>query len=498
MGFKIENNILLKYTGNEKEIIIPKGVIEIAENAFKKTSITKVVIPNTVKKIGMTAFMNCMELESVKLSNNLEELEPGLFSGCVKLNKIKIPDGIVRIKRAVFDYCFSLEKINIPDSVEVIEAYAFDACVSLKKINLPDSVIEIEDNAFEKCINLKKVLIPLSVREIGTDVFKDCESLNMVLVPIGLDFYMESLPEDCKVFGYGMAFFDDGQSISRLDIDTTFNVPDQFTKINGFSCCSDLKTINISKNISEIDKESFDTCYNLEEINVDDDNPYYSSVEGVLYNKEKTILIRYPENKKDKTFIVPDSVTEIADKAFFSCNLIEKIIISDKVTDIGRGAFWINSALKEINISPDNINFTSVDGVFYNKDKTVLITFPPAKEIKEFIVPQSVNLIPDLAFDGCDYLESVTIPEGIQALFTGTFQQSHNLKEINLPNSLEMIYVATFMGCKSLEKIVIPKNVKLIGLAAFVDCSNLKMIKAPKELDLGEACVPKECKIIRY
>ncbi len=261
------------------------------------------------------------------------------------------------------------------------------------------------------------------------------------------------------------------------------------TKINkyAFSGNSSLENVTIPDSVTEIGDQAFVFCGSTS-INVDKNNTAYSSQDGILYNKDKTELIRYPKRKRDKEYKILDSVTIIGNYAFEGCLLIENVTIPDSVTEIGRGAFTRSciisanipksviyigwnafeqcTSLTDINVDNNNTAYSSLNGVFFNKDKTELICCPAGKTDKEYSVPDGVTKIGDHAFEYC-FLTSVTLPDSVTTIDISAFYGCMKLEKINIPDSVTSIGTYAFYGCENLKSIEIPKSVKTISNHAF-------------------------------
>jgi len=205
-----------------------------------------------------------------------------------------------------------------------------------------------------------------------------------------------------------------------------------FTSIpnNAFQLCTNLTGIIIPNSVTSIGTGVFDGCTSLSIIDVDADNNAYSSQNGLLYNKDKTILIRYPEGKTGSTFTIPNGVTSIGDGAFSDCTRLTSVTIPDIVTSIGNGAFAGCTSLTTINVDVGNSTYSSQDGVLYNKAKTVLIQYLAGKIGSTFTIPDSVTSIQGNAFDGCTSLTSVIIPDSVTSIGYGAFWGCTNLTSI--------------------------------------------------------------------
>ena len=193
-------------------------------------------------------------------------------------------------------------------------------------------------------------------------------------------------------------------------------------------------------------------------ISVDENNENYSSDNGILFNKDKTILVQYPSAKDitayeipesvttigDGAFdcctslasvTIPDSVTSIGNYAFYECTSLASITIPNSVTSIGRGAFEDCASLASISVDENNENYSSDDGILFNKDKTILVQYPSGKTTSTYSIPNSVTSIGNYAFYGCTNLTSVTIPNSVTSIGDCAFEGCTSLASITIPNS---------------------------------------------------------------
>ena len=321
---------------------------------------------------------------------------------------------------------------------------------------------------------------------------------------------------------YEYSLLDDGTiEISKyIGSDKEITIPDtidgkKVTSIGNcvFEHCIGLESITIPENITNIENMAFDYCKNLESINVDVDNNIYSSIDGVLFNKEQDKILFFPYNKSD-SYEIPDSVTSIGDGAFYRCYNLTNIIIPDSVTSIGNSAFFGCHDLTNI-IIPDSVtsienyafcgcaNFTSItipdsvtsigEGAFSGCRILTSITIPDSVtsisnetfrfcyKLTDIIIPNSVTSIGKMAFEACD-LTNITIPNSVTSIGGGAFRYCTRLANITISNSVTSIYLDTFSSCSSLTSIIIPDSVTSIGNAAFADCSSLTNITIPNSV----------------
>ena len=536
-------------------ITIPNSVTSIGDSAFEDcTSLTSITIPNGVTSIGDSAFEGCTSLTSITIPNSVTSIGFGAFIGCSSLTSITIPDSVTCIGDSAFNGCTSLTSITIPDSVTSIGESAFSGCSSLASITIPDSVMSIGNDAFHECSSLTSITIPNSVTSIGDYAFLGCSRLTAIDVNTdnkdytsvnGVLFYNDktiicypagkkgnnykipdgvtsicwyafsgctsltsiTIPDSVTEIG-GSAF----ENCSSL---TSITIPDSVTSIGigAFVGCSSLTSIMIPDNVTYIGGAVFADCSSLTEIKVSTQNAKYVSVNGVLYNKDKTTIMCYPAGKKDKNYKILDGVTEICTSAFNGCSSLTSITIPDSVTEIGVSAFSGCSSLTGITIPdsvtridmstfrgcssftsitiPDNVtyidiwafngctgltaidvkagnnNYTSVNGVLFNKDKTELICYPAGKTDKSYNIPNCVTNVGGWAFDGCTSLTSITIPDSVTEIDWSAFEGCTSLTSITIPDSVTEIGWSAFEGCTSLKSITIPSSVTSIGKNAF-------------------------------
>ena len=211
--------------------------------------------------------------------------------------------------------------------------------------------------------------------------------------------------------------------------------PVAFVGSEAFVDCTNLRSITVPESVRM--DSWFYSPPNLTEINVSENNPYCSSIDGVLFDKEKTYLIGYPTNKANKTYAIPNGVIRISDTAFGECNNLVSITIPDSITDLDYYSFYYCSNLTEINVSENNPYYSSVDGVLFDKDKTSLIKYPENKENETYTIPNSVTSIGNYAFSYCNSLTSINIPDGVTSIGNSAFYKCTALSDVYYGGSEE-------------------------------------------------------------
>ena len=298
------------------------------------------------------------------------------FSDCSSLTSITIPNSVTSIGDYAFYDCINLTSATIPDSVTSIGNYVFWGCSSLTGMVIPESVTSIGYNAFSFCSSLTSITIPDSVIEIGDEAFLGCSSLTRV-----------TIPDNVTSIGYG-----------------------------AFQRCSSLTSIKIPSSVIKIDYNSFGNCTSLTAINVDPKNTEYSSVAGVLFNKDKSELLAYPAGK-GTSYLIPSTVTNIGVLAFSGCSSLTSITIPDSVTSIGCDAFYGCKGLTSITI-PNSVTSIGIDA------------FSGCSSLTSIIIPIGVTNIDNYAFYGCKGLTSIAIPDSVTSIYGSAFEDCSSLKDV--------------------------------------------------------------------
>ena len=253
-----------------------------------------------------------------------------------------------------------------------------------------------------------------------------------------------------------------------------------------FVHCRSMESIAIPMSVTSIEDWTFDICPGLISIEVAADNPCFSSQDGVLFNKDKTELLRYPMNKPDVAYNIPDGVKHIGKTAFWGSHGLVYITISKDVKDmpVGLGLFNNCRGLASIEVVSDNPWYSSQDGVLFSKDKTKLLSYPKNKLGGVYIIPDEVKHIGTFAFYRCSGLTSLVIPEGVTSIGDSVFYECFSLTTITIPASVKSIDERTFENSCLTELIVravVPPVVKTVWSSRKNDMDKSIPVYVPAE-----------------
>lgn len=479
------------YCFNLASVNLPGSVTIIGNEAFLYcTSLTGVTIPSSVATLGEDAFMECSSLTYAYFTGNapansgdafnddtvmvfylpgttgwgttfdgaptMEGTPPYQFTyvtnnDCITITgytgpggPVAIPDTINGIPvTSVGDYAFlnsSFTSVLIPDNITNIGMNAFAQCYGLTSVVIPDSVTNIEFGAFEGCTGLMNVALPDNVISIGDESFFGCMSLTNVAIP---------------------------NTVTSIGNST-------------FGGCTSLGSITIPNSVTNIGVDAFLFCTNMTNIFVDADNPNFSSLNGVLFDKAQDTLVECPSGLTNNSYAIPDGVVTIAEDAFDYCHNVTRFTIPGSLTNIVGPPFNDCAGLTNICVNATNPAYSALNGVLFDKAEDTLVQYPPGLTNDSYIIPNSVAIIQGDAFSFCAHLANLTIPNSVTNIGEwGTFLGCSSLVSVVIPNGVSSIPDDAFSYCTSLANAIIPGSVTSIGLDAFVGCSNLTSIVIP-------------------
>ena len=347
----------------------------------------KVIIPNKIKHNGH--------------SYTVTAIGDFAFTKCADLKSINIPNSVQKIGISAFSCCDNLRKITIPNSVTEIGSGVFSNCSNLESVILPDSLSVIPDCSFSGCERLKSAVFPLNVKKIGSWAFARCSGISHIDIP---------------------------NSVTEIELGSFFG-------------CPNIKSISIPSSVTKIGLVAFSNCNQLSSIVVDGNNPIYDSrnnSNAIILTATNSLIFGCASS------IIPYSIAEIGEYAFFACDGISSLYLPETLEKIGFNAFNGCSHIKNISI-PNSVKDIKSS------------TFKGCSQLKSVSIPNSVTNIGWEAFADCEELESISIPDSITTIGFATFANCKKLKSVHFPNSVIWIDSRAFSGCTHLDKTTTAK-----------------------------------------
>ena len=503
-----------------------------------------------LSEVSRQLFAQCGTLESIVFPESVTSIGESLFYNTWNLKSVTFLGEIPEIPSCTFYCSNSLETVSFGGPVKSVGISAFDSCLSLQSVDFLKTVENIEDRAFFNCKSLTEVYIPACTTDIGRGAFSGCNGLTSFEVDSSNQFYA----------------FEDGYLCDKnkttikacLNYDEEIIIPEYVIEIEQsvFSSLSNLKKVVIGQNVKKIDSYAFAWnrnlelvviparvseiqngvfagCQNLVDIQVDNNNEYYTAVNGIFYSKDQKTLISYPSASGE--VVIPDFVTTIYQEAMRNNDYVTKVVMGNNVQSIGSQAFYYNTNLSEITIS-GNISsvgdqafenceklskviyagtqemWNEVSGSFGRNNNELLnanltctgevplpdtnVVYVSASEAANMIYslsgrtrlvvtdecsPETVSQIGQAIKNNSDasILLDLSQTSGLTEIPEQAFNNSNSLVSVKLPKSVSSIRWYAFASCENLEKVELQEGVELIELFAFGWSWNLTEINIP-------------------
>ena len=554
-------------------IVLPEGVTEIGSYAFSDSKIQSIHIPSTVTYIGTYAFSGCSDLTSVTFAENsklekfatttsksdvsrtfqqtgitsielpasLKEVPGYLFYQCSALKTVTFAEGskLSRIGKWAFKNCSALETVVLDDSIplETISEEAFNES-GLQSIFIPKTVTLIETKAFNACKSLSDVTFSAD----GTDelefengtyssskyygVFSGCSSLTSITLPYRLETVSQYAFSECTTLkeinfaqnedgAYGVKTISAGAF--RKTALETFVVPDSVSSMptvtaynnNTFTGCHSLVSVTLPRlYTAEFSYTLFADCPSLKEVLVSEQNDRYSSVDGVLFNKDRTVLVYYPVAREDATgeiatsYEIPYGTVTVGKFAFYhnynkssgynDFAMLTEVSIPASVSSIEESAFQLPYL--------ESVRFESGTGVASDA-KTLTLGVEafanyslPVQSLRSIELPARLTSLGNYVFRDCASLTSVTFAEGcnLETMGTHVFYDCESLTQIDLPESVKSIGANSFANT-GLVSIDLPDGITSLPNYLFQNCEALTSVGLPRSLDSIGTYVFRNC-----
>ena len=452
----------------------------------------EVSLPEGLISIGKLTFMDCQKLQEIRLPKSLKTLGEGTFASCFALTEIEFPEGLETIGDGVLYHCLSLTSVVIPASVTEMGDRPFSGDWALKTVEIKGNVPRLSNRSFHECDALQEVLITGSVETIGEDAFMDLDSLERVQIASGL-----------KTIGK--------RAFRLCDNLTTVSLPDGVTSIGeeAFKDCGSLTTINLPDSITTIGANAFNGTKLTGPLNIPSslvslgDNAFHGCggitgtllFPGALENISKNVFAGCSGIEE---IILPRGVLTISDGAFNNCSGVQRLWLTNSIKTIGASALSGMKSLKKIYFSGSLWDWDT--GIQWADDRGYS-NFPVGPTLNEETasgscgeaLTWSLNSAGDLTISGTGDMASfiatgapwaeyrnqvklVILGQGVTSIGSSAFQDCENLETVRLPNTLTALGEAAFLRCGKLTNVSLPISLKSVGEDCFTGCEKLVLL----------------------
>ena len=430
---------------------------------------------NTAEIVGYTGKGKDLEIPSAIDGHTVTAIGLRAFAWN-KITTVKIPGTVNTLKTQCFDGCRNLKSVEMSEGVRTIQNDSFYRCEKLQTINVPDSVTGFGEGVLGECWSLKEIQISEnhSLLALVDGVLFTRDMTTLLWRPSTLKEKEYHVPEGVRIVG--------SSAITSKTLEKIV-FPDSVEEIGWGNMSKKLKEVNIPPLVKEIDLSSMGP---LETVFVDEGNPVFESKDGVVFDKEKHMLVYYPQGRKAKEYVVPEGTEIIGRDAFASNNSLMKVELPSSVRIIDGLAFQFVKKLNSI-ILPEGLE--KIDG----------IAFQGCENLTEINIPNSLTTIADNPFYLCSKLKTINVPEDHsrfaimdealvdkQGMHLICFPSMSKQKTYRVPDGIKIIDKCAFGYCSSLQEIIIPEGVEKLDEMAFVGCSKIKRFVLPaslKEID---------------
>lgn len=478
--FKMEGSTLVKYQGTEKNVSIPNTVETIGRGAFEENkNIELVVVPNSVKNIEPYAFWGCDNLDTVVLGKGLEAVGDYAFAGCKGLVQMSIPSNVTTIGIQAFGDCVNLKDISIPPETGTIHETAFDGCVVLTIHCDPGSKAEEFAEGFYE----RQKKMPGYGTETPPPSQPSVPDMNTPAPSPGgtPDNTPEPEPEEppaeipqgsvlgtTQVVGNMAVVFADSHKLKVLGggVQSGENGPDENSGAGGDSAdpenqgeaSGDEKTVLLEDVFGDTWSGSLPKYAVIDGVTVADQAYYRSQLLDTMVLPEEIREIgQFSFARSSLTSIIlPKGTETIGYGAFYHCSLLSDIILPDTIKCVEPKAFEHTLWVKRFMEDSSESDFLVEGGVLVAYRGTAA----------EVSIPQGVRVIAGEVFLNHEEIESLVLPDSLQVIGEGAFEGCSSLSKITFGKNVEEIKDRAFKG-NAMSEVVVPASVKKLGLQAF-------------------------------
>ena len=393
-----------------------KPVTEIGKNAFFQEScmeLTEITLPDTLKRIGTSAFYGCWSLKSLTLPEGLEEICPSAFSRAA-FEQITIPESVTEIGYAAFESCLSLKEIRLPEAVTYLQWRTFNSCPALEKVVLSPKTATIGRAACKNCPKLKEINLPDTLESVYTDALD------------GTPWLEAKRAENPLVCSDGGVFLIDGKTCTGEVV-----IPDTVQRINGeaFSGNAEITGVTVPESVTAIGDAAFFKCTALKKAELP---AGLTVIPDFLFNRSGL-----------EQYTFRDTVTAIGIGVFMDCHSLKSVILPDSLTKIDDSAFLGCDALEEMQI-PESVT----DFGIQIAAQTPWLEQQHAKQ-GAYVICNGCLL------DAAGINGSAVVPDSVKHICGGAFLECENVTDILVPAATESIGAGAFFACMNLRTLTV-------------------------------------------
>lgn len=439
--------------------VVLKDITTIGANMFMSCESLTEIDATGVTKFGASMFKSCTALQTV----NLPKIEAAtsasikeMFMGCTALSNVTLNPELEKLGDSMFKNCTSLTGITLPTNLKVLGTSTFEG-TGLTSIVIPDGVVALRNDSttklsastassvFKNCASLSSVTLPSALTAIGVSAFEGCASLQNLTIPSSVTVIANT------------AFKNSGIKSAAVANVTTWGT-------NIFYGCTNLTKVELNDDVTKITNSMFRGC---------------TSLESITLPKDLTTVDQYAFYQSGlKQVLLPMGVNTINNYAFSDCDQLTSFAVASGNAKYKQVSGVLCTVANEIVVYPAGLTgkFEVPEG--YSIAKYAF----NGSNLEEVVLPSSLTVIPQYAFENATGLTKVTVNGGIREIGNYAFRNCAALTTVELPNTMEKIGNNAFYGCSLLAQINLPDSITTLGSYAFYACAAMTEVKLPSYL----------------